>query len=136
MYGFRRVAANLRRASPGRSWIRRRKKSGPAERVIPVDLVPSTTRHSRFVEGQERQERSLAWLFWIAFAIVACVIFMLARARPSSITWRLPVEFKCARSKSKWTGRLTAGRTANLPSLLICVPASNTYAISAAGIML
>ncbi len=81
MYGFRRVAGNLRRASPGRSWGRRRSgpRAAPPERIIDVDLVPSTTRHSRLLEAEERQLRSMAPLW--AFVVVAglLVAFFITR---------------------------------------------------------
>lgn len=74
---WRNVSRNLQKSSPGRRWGRHRdRKAGPAERIIPVDLVSSTTRHSRLMESREREERSLTWVFWIAFLLVAGIAFL------------------------------------------------------------
>jgi hypothetical protein len=72
MYGFgsgRKVAQNLRNSSPGRSWGRHRGRSGPPERIIDVDLVPSTSRYSRLMDASERRSRALVPLY--ALLVVA-----------------------------------------------------------------
>ena len=81
MVGFRKIAGRLRRASPGRSWGRYRSgsRAAPPERIIDVDLVPSTTRHSRLLDAEERLTRSMAPLW--AFVVVAglLVAFFITR---------------------------------------------------------
>ena len=68
-------------SSPGRSWGRNRTKgTGRAERVIDVDLVPATTRHSRFLASRERAARAMLPIWVIVLATGILVAYLMAGA--------------------------------------------------------
>lgn len=78
---WKHVTRNLRKSSPGRIWGRYRTRgSAAAERVIDVDLVPSTTRHTRLLEGREREARAMTPVWTIAIALGILVAYLIVTA--------------------------------------------------------
>lgn len=71
--GFRHVARNLKNSSPGRSYGRHGAKAGPPERIIDVDLVPATTRHSRMMDSRRRAAAALTPL-WVLLVVAGVVV--------------------------------------------------------------
>ena len=75
------VTRNLRKSSPGRSWGRNRTRgSGRAERIIDADLVPTTTRHSRFLDSRERAARAMLPVWVVVLATGILVAYLMAGA--------------------------------------------------------